>query len=162
MDSPVTFGPTISPVCLPSAGSTANYEGKVAAVIGWGALKEGTKTKLVACLFKDWRLLIIGRKLKVVVNRPCCNRSQLKWYLTRNASRNTLKLHLEVSSTAPFAPLFQEKTLAVYKWAKFVQTVNYVSLTIASVCIFIKTGWQRWTFDCPIGSWLFVGSSWYC
>ena len=45
MDSPVTFGRTISPVCLPSAGSTANYEGKVAAVIGWGALKEGTKTK---------------------------------------------------------------------------------------------------------------------
>lgn len=39
--SPVTFGPTMSPVCLPSAGSTTTYEGKEAAVIGWGALKEG-------------------------------------------------------------------------------------------------------------------------
>ena len=42
MESPVFPTPTISPVCLPPAGSNDLYVNKDAAVIGWGALKEGT------------------------------------------------------------------------------------------------------------------------
>lgn len=41
LESPVFFTQSISPVCLPSAGSTVQYTNKEAAVIGWGALKEG-------------------------------------------------------------------------------------------------------------------------
>ncbi|XP_046654787.1 trypsin-1-like isoform X1 [Daphnia pulicaria] len=41
MESPVLFTSKISPVCLPPAGSTDQYTDKDAAVIGWGALKEG-------------------------------------------------------------------------------------------------------------------------
>ncbi|EFX71073.1 hypothetical protein DAPPUDRAFT_256105 [Daphnia pulex] len=41
MESPVFFTSKISPVCLPPVGSNDQYTDKDAAVIGWGALKEG-------------------------------------------------------------------------------------------------------------------------
>lgn len=41
MDSPVEFSDTISPVCLPSFGTTDLYVNKAAVVVGWGALQEG-------------------------------------------------------------------------------------------------------------------------
>ncbi|XP_046655025.1 trypsin alpha-3-like [Daphnia pulicaria] len=41
MESPVFFTSVISPVCLPPLGSNDQYTDKDAAVIGWGALKEG-------------------------------------------------------------------------------------------------------------------------
>lgn len=41
LESPVFFTQTISPVCLPPSGSNDQYTDKDAAVIGWGALKEG-------------------------------------------------------------------------------------------------------------------------
>lgn len=43
MDSPVEFSDTISPVCLPSFGTTDLYVNKAAVVVGWGALQEGGK-----------------------------------------------------------------------------------------------------------------------
>jgi hypothetical protein len=42
MESPVLFTSKISPVCLPPIGSNDQYTDKDAAVIGWGALKEGS------------------------------------------------------------------------------------------------------------------------
>ncbi|EFX75606.1 hypothetical protein DAPPUDRAFT_26576, partial [Daphnia pulex] len=43
MDSPVKFSSTISPVCLPSAGTRDLYVNKDAVVVGWGALQEDGK-----------------------------------------------------------------------------------------------------------------------
>ncbi|KAI9553935.1 hypothetical protein GHT06_019206 [Daphnia sinensis] len=38
--SPVTYGPTISPICLPTKMFSTTYAGKEAVVVGWGSLKE--------------------------------------------------------------------------------------------------------------------------
>ena len=51
MESPVFFTSTVSPVCLPPAGSNDLYTDKDAAVIGWGALKEGNSGNSIV----DWR-----------------------------------------------------------------------------------------------------------
>jgi hypothetical protein len=72
--SPVTFGPTMSPVCLPSAGSTTTYEGKEAAVIGWGALKEG---RLLVNIWNNQSLL--KRLFKIIF---------VKSFKTNQADRN--------------------------------------------------------------------------
>jgi hypothetical protein len=39
--SPVAYGPTISPICLPTTSFYTSYAGKEAVVVGWGSLKEG-------------------------------------------------------------------------------------------------------------------------
>jgi len=41
LDSPVTFSSTMSPVCLPNVATSDKYAQQEAAVIGWGAIKEG-------------------------------------------------------------------------------------------------------------------------
>merc|ERR1712071_101651 len=41
LDSPVTFPGAMSPVCLPNSASSDKYAEQEAAVIGWGAIKEG-------------------------------------------------------------------------------------------------------------------------
>jgi secreted trypsin-like serine protease len=37
----VAYGPTISPICLPTTSFSTSYAGKEAVVVGWGSLKEG-------------------------------------------------------------------------------------------------------------------------
>lgn len=41
LDSPIDYTSTISPVCLPPSDSSDQYTDKEAAVIGWGAIREG-------------------------------------------------------------------------------------------------------------------------
>lgn len=41
LETPATFSRTVSAVCLPPAGSEEKFVGRTAAVIGWGALREG-------------------------------------------------------------------------------------------------------------------------
>lgn len=40
LDSPVQYTRTIRPICLPPAGTTTDYAGLTATVIGWGSLRE--------------------------------------------------------------------------------------------------------------------------
>jgi len=41
LDSPIQFSSTMSPVCLPNSATSDKYANQEAAVIGWGAIKEG-------------------------------------------------------------------------------------------------------------------------
>ena len=58
LDLPIVYGPTMSPVCLPPQGSADLHVGRAAAVVGWGALKEGTLYKNLK--LSNMRLLIIS------------------------------------------------------------------------------------------------------
>lgn len=60
LDLPIVYGPTMSPVCLPPQESADLHVGRAAAVVGWGALKEGTLHKNLK--LSNMRLLIIRYK----------------------------------------------------------------------------------------------------
>ena len=54
LDSPIKFTSTMSPVCLPNSATSDKYANQEAAVIGWGAIKEGAARFTDSLREFDW------------------------------------------------------------------------------------------------------------